>query len=121
MSFSLHLMLSVVKDDKMISLNNGKNVFKYSEILYIEVEKHFVTFHTTKGKFTTRGTMKEIVSKMDNRHFTRCNYCYLVNLNHVKGINKYDLTLDNDEIVLISKNRKKEVMADFSRFLGGSL
>ena len=114
-------MLSVVKDDKMISLNNGKNVFKYSEILYIEVEKHFVTFHTTKGKFTTRGTMKEIVSKMDNRHFTRCNYCYLVNLNHVKGINKYDLTLDNDEIVLISKNRKKEVMADFSRFLGGSL
>ena len=62
-----------------------------------------------------------IIDKMDNCQFSRCNYCYLVNLNHVKGIHKYDLTLDNDEVVLISRNRKKELMTDFSRFLGGSL
>ena len=110
-----------VQNDKIISLNNGKNVFKHSDILYIEVQKHNVIYHTTKGNFTTRGALKEIIDKMDNCQFSRCNYCYLVNLNHVKGIHKYDLTLDNDEVVLISRNRKKELMTDFSRFLGGSL
>ncbi len=109
------------QNDKTISLNNGKNVFKHSDILYIEVQKHNVIYHTTMGNFTTRGSLKEIIDKMDNCQFSRCNYCYLVNLNHVKGIHKYDLTLDNDEVILISRNRKKEVMEDFSRFLGGSL
>lgn len=99
----------------------GKRVIRSGDIIYAEVIKHDLTLHTTHGSFTERYALKDLESKLENSHFSRPNYCYLVNLEYVVSIRKFDLTLRNGDVLQISRNRKKGFSDDFSRYLGGSL
>ena len=100
--------------------NNGKRVIRSGDIIYAEVIKHDLSFHTVNGVFTERCSLKELESRLSKSHFSRPNYCYLVNLRYVAAIQKYDVILSTGDVLQISRNRKKEFTDDFSRFLGGS-
>lgn len=101
-------------------INNGKRVIRSSDIVYVEVIKHDLSFHTVNGVFTERCSLKEVESRLSKSHFSRPNYCYLVNLRYVVAIEKFDVILSTGDALQISRNRKKEFIDDFSRFLGGS-
>ena len=101
-------------------INNGKRVIRSSDIVYVEVIKHDLSFHTVNGVFTERCSLKEVDSRLSKSHFSRPNYCYLVNLRYVVAIEKFDVILSTGDALQISRNRKKEFVDDFSRFLGGS-
>ncbi len=100
-----------------IILNKGKHIIKLNNIVYVEIYNHDLTYHTDFGDFTHRGTLKEIENKTYIK-FSRPNNFSLVNLSHVIGINKFDLKLDNGVILQISRNRKKEFLDDFSKYIG---
>lgn len=109
------------QSDIPILFNGGKRIINSKNIIYVEVLKHNITYHTTEGCFFERGTLKEAETRLRNAFFVRLSHCYLVNLRNVAGIDKYDLTLDNGEILQISRSRKKEFCEAFNRFLGGTL
>ena len=104
-----------------VSVNGGKRLIESDQILYVEVLKHDLTYHTASGSYTERGTLKSAEALLRNACFARLSNCYLVNMRHITGVDKFTLKLDSGEILQISRSRKKEFADTFSRYLGGSL
>jgi DNA-binding LytR/AlgR family response regulator len=104
-----------------VSIGGGKQVIDAQTILYVEVYKHDITYHTTNGNFTERGALKDTETALQKAYFARSGNSFLVNLRHVTGIGKTELTLDSGETLPISRARKRELVDAFNRYLGGSL
>lgn len=51
----------------------------------MEVSGHNLIYHTETGDYSEYGTLKEVLKKLPETQFMKCNNCYLVNLGHVRG------------------------------------
>lgn len=102
-----------------ISITSASEIHKIdaNDIIYIEVCKHRVIFHTTNGTFDTRGTLQDAEKQLPSTQFIKCNSGYLVNLRYVTGMTKDTLiTLDGE--LAISRSRKKDVLDALTRYIG---
>lgn len=91
-----------------------------SQILYIEVQKHYLTYHTEEGEFTVRGTMKAAEEKLLDENFVRCSNSYLVNLRHVTMVQKNFVEVGAD-LLPISRSLKADFLKKLTSYLGGSI
>ena len=102
-----------------VPCSGGVHYLKASDILYVEVQTHELIYHTaSSGNLSASGTLKTVEAQLANDGFFRCNYCYLVNLNHVSRVAGNVAAVGGDELQ-ISRNRKKEFMQRLSRFYAG--
>ena len=98
-----------------ISVNtvDGISLIKLSEILFIESDKNYSSFHLENEVITSSKSIGEYEKKLETAHFFRIHRSYLVNLKMVKmfkrGKNPY-LILKNDHQLEIAKNRKDAVL-----------
>lgn len=76
------------------------------DITYVEVQAHTLVYHTLGGDYERYGSLKEVEDQLKLYGFTRCNSCYLVNLQYVKDVKGYTLDLDGIEL-RIGQTRKK--------------
>lgn len=60
--------------------------------------------------------MKDIEEKPEKESFFRCNKCYLVNLEHVTGIEENNVLIGNEK-VQVSRARKKEFLDVLNDYL----
>ena len=124
-SFSLKMkkVLSYIKKNntKEITIMSKNDIYHFhtTDIFYIEILSHQLVYHTQKGIFSIRGTMTEAETKLSPYNFKRCNNCYLVNLQHVTGI-QGNKVLINDSFLQISRSRKKDFITAVTNYLGGS-
>ena len=93
---------------------------KLIDIDYIESIKHELIIHTNEGKFSLWGALKEMEARLKTSHFLRSNYCYLVNLAHVQGVDGDYVILGNKSLK-ISRARKKEFMEALADYFRGGL
>lgn len=109
------------KQDPVINLvlPNGFVRVPISHIHYIDVQKHYLTYHTETGEYTVRESMHTVEAHLQPLHFLRCNNCYLVNLRHVISI--------SDNIVQVgpyplqmSRPRRAAFLKGLTDYLGGS-
>lgn len=91
------------------------------QLHYIEVYSHTLTYHTQDGRLSTTGskTIRQLEKELVADSFFRCNYCYLVNLQHVQSIDKDNILLSNGESLSISRSRRKEFMNALMGYWGG--
>lgn len=87
------------------------------ELMYVEIIKHRLLYHTTEGVFETYGTMKKIEPTLLAADFAKCNNCYLVNLRYVTGIKGYAVTVGGDELQ-ISHPKRREFVKALNDYLG---
>lgn len=100
-----------------VSNRNGKQKVCSDDIVYIEVMKHIVTFHTKHGDVTTgNGTLVGIREKLSGLPFALCNQCYLVNLRYVTGITNNKVIVGNYEVHM-SAAKKKDFMKSLNDYL----
>lgn len=106
--------------DQKITLNSQEGIvtLKISDIYYIEVIRHYLVYHTVYGQYTVRGVMKEAENLYGHLYFVRSNQCYLINLKYVTSIQANTVKIGTDELQ-ISRNRKKDFMSAFTRYIGG--
>ena len=104
--------------DKEIAIHtvSGLITIKESEIYYIEVNKHYLTFHTNKGVYTTRGSMNSFSQKVSNR-FANSSNSFLVNLDKVELIKQSEVVV-NKESLPLSRTCKKEFLRCFENRRG---
>ncbi|MCD8143250.1 MAG: LytTR family DNA-binding domain-containing protein [Clostridiales bacterium] len=88
------------------------------EILYVESELHYLTYHTFDQTYRVRGTLTEAENNLQSPSFARCNNSCLVNLRHVSAILRDDVQVGT-ALLKISRSRKKEFLEQFTRYLGG--
>lgn len=70
----------------LIRTADGIQRVRLDDILYLEVQKNHIYYHTEKGTFVVWGSLKQIEKDFPSDSFFRCNSCYLVNLKHIKSI-----------------------------------
>ncbi len=83
----------------LIAVSNGRVSLSLNEIIFVECEKHKITWHTVFGDYVSWGTLKEVASRLDNKCFSFCNGSQIVNLEYV-------FNWKNDEVELKKGNRR---------------
>lgn len=99
-----------------ISIKGGIKKLDISQIYYIEVQDHNLCFHTTEGDYETKGSMREMEESLSKEHFFCCNKCYLVNLEHVSGIQGNDIMIGGT-VIQASRSKKKELMNQLNDYM----
>jgi len=109
------------KDDKnrvVLKIDEGNVVFFTNEIYYIEKEKsskQFLVYLEDKC-VVAKGVLSAIENQLLEQHFMRTHRSYLVNMKHIRRIQKNDLVLSNGNLVPISRRKEKELKQQFMRY-----
>ena len=85
----------------------------------MEVAGHRLIYHTADGDYEVYGSMKAAEEQLSSKTFSRCNQCFLVNLNYVTGVSGTNALL-GEETLQISRSRKAAFMEQLNDFLGGN-
>lgn len=109
------------KDDKnrvVLKIDEDNVVFFTNEIYYIEKEKsskQFLVYLQDKC-VVAKGVLSAIENQLLEQHFMRTHRSYLVNMKHIRRIQKNDLVLSNGNLVPISRRKEKELKQQFMRY-----
>lgn len=103
--------------DFCVSTRGGIERLQTSSIYYIEVMNHSIFIHSQKGIVEMTGSLTKVENELKDHSFTRCNYCYLVNLRYVEGV--YDgFVKIAGESLPISRSRKKGFLEELLSYRG---
>ena len=97
--------------EKYISIpfKGGMRKLAASQISYVEVRDHDLTYHTASEVLPAKGTLSEAEALLGAASFFRCNKCYLVNLEYVDGVDSNSILIGGERIQ-VSRARKKALM-----------
>ncbi len=107
-------------EDILLFPSNGFVRISVSGIFYVEVQKHYLTYHTEQGDYVVRESMKAAEEKLSRYHFLRCNNCYLVNLRQVTAVDG-NMVMVGGMTLQISRPRRGEFLKSLTDYLGGSI
>lgn len=122
-AFSEKLKRAVLKLKKrsskyiMLTVKGGIMRVDVADIYYVESSGHNLIYHTVGGDYLTSGTMKSAEEQLNEFGFSRGNKCYLINLNHVDGIQE-KCAVVKGEYLQISRPRMNAFMQDLTKYWG---
>lgn len=100
-----------------VTTRQGKKLINVSELKYVEVMKHVITYHLKGETVVASGTLKGVCESLEGLPFALCNRCYLVNLAFVTEINGNFVHVGGEQLQ-ISIPRRKEFLRCFNDYLG---
>ncbi len=109
-----------VKKFMAVNIKGGTVKLYLTDICYVESLGHRLIFHTLTGEYMTFGAMKDAQEKLRNSNFFRCSKGYLLNLEHVEGVQDGCVLMKGARLP-ISRTKKKEFMEELTNYLGGAL
>lgn len=82
------LQLKEKTEDDCLVLKSGHKLYRitYSDLLYIEGQREYVTFHTDKQRITTLHSLKELEEKLPSDQFIRIHKSYIVAIRHIEFV-----------------------------------
>ncbi len=101
----------------VIRIKHGYKAIAISEIYYVEVMKHDLTFHCADGDYVTRMPMKEIEKRLSNG-FCKCSNSYLVNLSSIDSVVGDTAIMPNGDELPIARAKKKGFIEAFVSHIG---
>ena len=78
----------------------------------------FIISALEKSNYITEELTQSAEEKLAQRHYYKCNNCYLVNLAHVERVNQLVVTVKG-QALQISRARKKSFMEALAAYMGG--
>lgn len=88
-----------------------------SDILYFEIYGHNLSVYVKSGKsHTFSGTLKKVESQLPPSLFIRAHKSFLVNMEYIVKIARYEITLSNDATVPVSKKKYPAIMNAFVEY-----
>lgn len=98
-----------VENDRFFIEKNDNGIFKImlSDVIYIETIGRNTLIHTTSDNVVSYRNMKEHENLLDSCFF-RCHRAFIVNLAFVKSVVDFNVILEKDKIIPLSKYRKKD-------------
>lgn len=88
-----------------------------ADIYYVESSGHTLIYHTSGGDYFISGTMKAVEEELSGLGFSRGNKCYLINLEHVDGIQDKCAVVKGEKLQ-ISRPRMNAFMQDLTKYWG---
>lgn len=93
----------------LLRTEQGNVMISIDDVKYVEVQGHNVFYHTQKGVYRIRGSLKQSFEELDDPQFFICNKCYIVNLCYVAAVNGLSVSVDQD-VIEVSRPKKKALM-----------
>ena len=107
--------LNLNKEKMVVVHGNGEMMrIGSSQILYVEKDKNYLVFHTTKGNLQARGTMLDVEKELSQEGFSKCINGCLVNLKCVSKLEKDTVWIDEIQLLSADSGRKssKKILCD---------
>ncbi len=104
----------------MIRLPGETKAVPASRIAYVDVQDHYITFHTDSEDLRTKGTLQDVEKQLPKDSFFRCSRYCLVNLRSIEAIRRDTILVRGSEI-LLSRPRRKDLIQAYAEYAGGSL
>lgn len=102
-------------EEQVVNLVLGDEHFPFpaADLLYINTNRemsHGIVLHTDSNSYKYRGLLDKIAPVLDYT-FRRCHKSYIVNMQHVNGMDKTHLTLqlDNGDEIPVSHRAAREI------------
>lgn len=105
------------KHSILIETNSEAQRIYTSDIIYIEIFNRTILIHTSQGKITSEGTLNQFSKKLPPQKFFRCHKSYIVNLDYIKSIKRYNVTLINRTNIPIGKSRYMNMQNLFIEYI----
>ena len=102
-----------------LSLGGKTRVLPLSELLYVESQNHNAVACFPDRQEGFRITLSEIERLLPADLFCRCHHSFLVNMSHIRQINRRALELDQGSQIPVGRNYYETVQAKFIQFLAG--
>ncbi len=103
---------------KIRVIENGKiMLIPRKEILYLESEHHEIRLHLEKEVLNVSETLTQWDTKLKGMGFVRTDRSFLVNMYHIRCLEKERILLDNGESLYISRRRYPEVKHAFESYI----
>lgn len=99
-----------------VKSRQGKKLVTADKLMYVEIMRHNLVFHTTEGDVFGTGTLKSVTEVFEGLPFALCNQCYYVNLSYVTEVRGLYVYVGSDKIQ-ISLPKKKEFMRALNDYL----
>lgn len=87
-----------------------------SEILFLQVEGHYLKMQTTDRLYEWKASLKEMLVKLDPDRFVMANRSCVVNLEYVVRITREECVLENGEVIPVSRGAYGPLNESFMRF-----
>lgn len=99
--------------------DDGETKVTISEIMYFDTEKRKVALHLQNGnKVLVNKKISGLLEIINKDSFIMIHRSCVVNANYIKNISNDTIILDNDEKLIISRPRCKEVRKTILRLFG---
>ena len=90
-----------------------KREIPLSAITYIEVLGHQSHIHTTRQVLVTRRGLDDLEAVINSGDFLRCHRSFLVNMNHIQGMEDSDFCMSDGALVPISAANRVSLRSAF--------
>ena len=106
---------------KTYAYSNQNMSFRYKliDILYFEIFSRQILLHTTERNVEYYGSLSDIYEELKGFNFIKPGKSYVVNLEHIKTIDKNFLIMSNGDKILIGRTYKKDVVTRYLNFMSG--
>ena len=103
------------------SNNNGTTKLLTDHIYYLESYLRTITVCAKEGKFSFTGTISSLEEELRPYGFIRTHKSFLVNISHIYNIFKDSITMDNQDVLPMSKHKRKEINQEFLDYMENNL
>ncbi len=91
---------AVSKSTDFITVKADYKLYKinYDDLLFIEGQHEYVTFHTPQRRVTALFALKDLEEMLPQDRFVRVHKSYIVSFNHIQDLDKSDVTVAGTKI-----------------------
>ncbi len=109
-------LYSEKSEEDNIIVKSGYKLYKinYTDLLYIEGQREYVTFYTTKQRITTLYSLKDLEEELPANMFMRVHKSYIVSIKHIELIDKNILHIAGKKLP-VGGSYKEELMKIFEK------
>ena len=100
---------------------SGTTKLMTDHIYYLESDLRTIRVVAKEGTFTFTGTISSLEEQLRTDGFIRIHKSFLVNVSHIYNIFKDSVTMDNKEVLPMSKHKRKEVNQEFLSYMEANL
>ena len=90
----------ISKSNDFITVKADYKLYKinYDDLLFIEGQYEYVTFHTTQRRITALFALKDLEEILPKDKFVRVHKSYIVSFKHIQDLDKSDVTVAGNKV-----------------------
>jgi len=105
-----------------ITVGKSIHVIPVSEIVYVEVFNHTLTYHmTSDAEARMRGSLSKVEKELVGSTFVTISQSYLANMRHIREVNASGVVMSDGAQLFFSRPKRKQAMATIAEYFGESI